>query len=183
MPDHSDAPEIRPATAAHLGAVAEIFAHYVTQTVITFTETPPTPDDWGRKLAELAERSLPFLVAEVNGQVAGFAYAGPWRAQPAYRHTAEDSIYLSPDHTGRGLGRALLEALLARCAEAGVRQLIAVIADADNDASPALHRKFGFRDAGRLTAVGHKHGRWLDTLLLQRDLPSSGPNRPLRPIR
>ncbi|WP_059013487.1 GNAT family N-acetyltransferase [Streptomyces specialis] len=163
--------EIRQATAADLDAVGEIFAHYVTHTVITFMETPPTPAEWHRKLTELTGLRLPFLVAETDGRVVGFATASPWRTQPAYRHTAENSIYLSPGHTGRGLGRALLDALLARCAEAGVRQLIAVIADTgDNGASPALHRAFGFTDAGRLTAVGHKQGRWLDTLLLQRDL-------------
>ncbi|MGK5530575.1 N-acetyltransferase family protein [Streptomyces sp. URMC 129] len=170
---------VRRATDADLGAVAEIFAHYVRHTVITFMETPPTPGEWRHKRADLTGRGLPFLVADVDGRVAGFAYASPWRTQPAYRYTAEDSIYLAPGHTGRGLGRALLEALLAGCAEAGIRRVIAVIADAgDNDASPALHRKFGFTDAGRLTAVGHKHGRWLDTLLLQLDLDPPGPPEP-----
>ncbi len=109
------------------------------------------------------------------GQVAGYAYAGPFRPKPAYRHTVEDSIYLAPGSTGRGLGRALLAALLAGCAEAGARQVIAVIADTGETASAALHRRFGFTDAGLLRQVGHKHGRWVDTLLMQRDLsPGTG---------
>jgi L-amino acid N-acyltransferase YncA len=109
-------------------------------------------------------------VAEAGGSVCGFAYASPWRPKPAYRHTVEDTVYLSPGHTGRGIGGALLSGLLARCADAGARQVIAVIADTDSDASAALHRRFGFTEAGRLAAVGRKHGRWIDTLLMQKDL-------------
>ncbi|TMU92964.1 GNAT family N-acetyltransferase [Streptomyces sp. DASNCL29] len=190
---------IRDATHADLDAIAAIFGHYVTETVVTFEETPPTVEDWARRLVELTDRGLPFLVAEVaevadgltasegddrtasegdgltvpeNGRltVAGYAYAGPWRPKPAYRHTAEDAIYLAPGRTGAGLGAALLDALLTRCAEAGVRQVVAVIADSGSDASAALHRRFGFRPAGLLAGVGHKHGRWIDTHLMQCDL-------------
>ncbi|MYZ37858.1 MULTISPECIES: GNAT family N-acetyltransferase, partial [unclassified Streptomyces] len=118
----------------------------------------------------LAGRGLPFLVAEVAGEVAGYAYAAPWRTKPAYRHTVEDTIYLAPGRTGRGLGGALLGALLTGCAEAGIRQVIAVLVDTGDDASAALHRRFGFIDAGRLTGVGNKHGRRLDTVLMQREL-------------
>ncbi|TDC78496.1 GNAT family N-acetyltransferase [Streptomyces hainanensis] len=166
---------MRPARPADLDAIAALFTHYVTDTVITFMETAPSPSDWERKLTDLTTRGLPFLVAETStGEVAGFAYAGPWRAQHAYRYTAENSIYLAPDHTGKGLGGRLLDALITACAEAGVRQLIAVIADAgDNAASPALHRRFGFTDAGRLSAVGVKHGRALDTILMQRTLSAA----------
>ncbi|MET7764765.1 N-acetyltransferase family protein [Streptomyces sp. NPDC005393] len=164
---------IRDATPADLDAVAAIFAHYVTDTVATFEETPPTAEGWARRLAELTDRGLPFLVAEVAGTIAGYAYAGPWRPKPAYRHTVEDSIYLAPGRTGEGLGRALLDALLARCAQAGVRQVVSVIADTGHDASAALHRGFGFTPAGRLAGVGRKHGRWIDTLLMQRDLTAT----------
>jgi phosphinothricin acetyltransferase len=161
---------IRPAASADLRAVAEIYAHYVSQTVITFDQVSPTVAEWQQRLDGLADRGLPFLVADVNGVVVGYAYAGPWRPKPAYRYTVEDSIYLAPDQTGRGLGGTLLGALLPRCAQAGMRQMIAVIADTGNGASAALHQRFGFAHAGRLTGVGHKHGHSIDTLLMQRAL-------------
>ena len=167
-------PVVGPATPADLERVADIFAHYVWNTAATFEEIPPTVADWHRRLDDLAGLGLPFLVARAGGEVAGYAYAGPWRRKPAYRHTVEDSVYLAADRTGQGLGRALLGPLLTRCADAGVRQVVAVIADAGADASVALHRSLGFVDAGRLTAVGRKHGRWIDTVLMQRDL---GPDR------
>lgn len=161
---------IAPATPADLETVTKIFAHYVTDTVTTFEEVPPTVDYWRQRLDDLSARGLPFLAAKIGGEVIGFAYANPWRPKPAYRHTVEDTIYLAPGWTGRGVGRALLEALLRGCEEAGVRQVVAVIADTGSDASAALHRRLGFTDAGRLTGVGHKHGRWIDTMLLQHTL-------------
>jgi len=183
---------IRAAEANDLGVIAGIFAHYVTTSVSTFEETPPTVREWENKLSSISELGLPFLVVEAGGgdgrggrgaAVAGYAYAGPWRPKPAYRHTVEDSVYLAPGWTGRGLGRMLLTALLAHCARAGARQMIAVIADSGADASVALHRACGFTDAGRLAGVGFKHGRWLDTLLLQRGLtadPAEGRQVPRR---
>ena len=161
---------VRAAAPADLGPVAAICAHYVTTTVTTFEEDPPTAADWRRRLDDLAGRNLPFLVAEQDGAVWGYAYATPWRPKPAYRHTVEDTVYISPAHTGRGLGSALLGTLLAGCAAAGARQVIAVIADTGSDASAALHRRFGFTQAGLLSGVGRKHGRWIDTLLMQKDL-------------
>jgi L-amino acid N-acyltransferase YncA len=162
------------AAAADLERVADIFAHYVTTSTVTFEDTPPAVADWQRRLDDLAGLGLPFLVAKAGGEVAGYAYACPWRSKPAYRHTAEDSVYLDPDRTGQGLGRGLLAALLAGCTRAGVRQVVAVIADTGSDASVALHRSLGFSHAGRLTAVGHKHGQWIDTVLMQRDLTATG---------
>ena len=167
---------IRAATPTDLTAVADIYAHYVRHTVITFAETSPTSADWQRQWDELAGRNLPFLVAEMSGAVAGFAYAGPWRPKPAYRHTVEDTIYLAPEATGQGMGTALLEALLAEAARAGVRQMIAVIADSGNSASVALHHRFGFNEVGRLASVGYKHSQWVDTVLLQRAL-TAGPSQ------
>ncbi len=170
-------PVVRAAAAADLEQVAAIFAHYVTQTVATFEEVPPTTADWRRRLDDLSGRKLPFLVAEAGPagrEVCGYAYASPWRPKPAYRHTVEDSVFIAPGHTGRGLGRALLGALLTACADAGARQVIAVIADTGSDASVALHRRCGFAHAGRLSAVGRKQGRWIDTVLMQREL---GPDR------
>ena len=165
---------VRPVAVEDLGTIAGIFARYVEGSVVTFEEVPPTVAHWRRKLDELSARPLPFLVAEVGGEVVGYAYAGPWRPKPAYRHTVEDTVYVAPEWTGKGLGRLLLEQLLAECTRAGVRQVIAVIADSGDPASAALHYGCGFVDAGRLRAVGHKHGRWVDTLLLQRDLTAGG---------
>ena len=167
-------PVVRAAVPADAERVAAIFAHYVTTSVATFEEVAPTAADWRQRLAERAAGNLPFLVAEDGGSVCGYAYASPWRPKPAYRHTVEDTVYISPGLTGRGLGGALLGGLLAGCADAGARQVIAVIADTGSDASAALHRRFGFTEAGRLNNVGHKHDRWIDTLLMQREL---GPDR------
>jgi L-amino acid N-acyltransferase YncA len=182
-------PVVRPAVPADTDQVAAIFAHYVTTSVATFEEVPPTAADWRRRLGELSRQNLPFLVAlggqgdregrgdrgdEAAGTVCGYAYASPWRPKAAYRYTVEDTVYISPGHTGRGVGSALLAGLLARCADAGARQVIAVIADTGSDASAALHRRFGFAEAGRLSGVGRKNGQWIDTVLMQRDL---GPGR------
>ena len=170
----SSCSHVRPALPADLGAITAIFAHYVTASVVTFEETPPGVSQWRGRLDDLAQRGLPFLVADEDGSVAGYAFASPWRPKAAYRHTVEDSVYLAPERTGRGLGGLLLRALLAECAKAGVRQVLAVIADTGEPVSLVLHRSCGFSDAGRLREVGYKHGRWVDTLLLQRDL---GPSR------
>jgi L-amino acid N-acyltransferase YncA len=161
---------VRQATAADAEAIAAIFAHYVTSSVVTFEETPLTAGQWRDRLAALAGSGLPVLVAELDGTVAGYAYATAWRPKPAYRHTVEDTVYLAPESRGHGLGRLLLDALLEACASGGARQVIAVIADTGDPASVALHRRCGFTDAGRLAEVGHKHGRWVDTILLQRSL-------------
>jgi len=180
-------PVVRAAVPADAEPVAAIFAHYVATSVATFEEVAPTAADWRRRLGELAARNLPFLVAEAaatggvvataGGSVCGFAYASPWRPKSAYRHTVEDTVYLSPGCTGRGIGSALLGTLLAGCAAAGARQVIAVIADTGSDASAALHRRFGFTQAGLLSGVGRKHGLWIDTLLMQKELESRGPTR------
>jgi len=185
-------PVVRAAVPADAEPVAAIFAHYVATSVATFEEVAPTAADWRRRLGELATRNLPFLVAEAGvagggvaeagvagggGFVCGFAYASPWRPKSAYRHTVEDTVYLSPGCTGRGIGSALLGTLLAGCAAAGARQVIAVIADTGSDASTALHRRFGFTQAGLLSGVGRKHGLWIDTLLMQKELESRGPTR------
>jgi L-amino acid N-acyltransferase YncA len=165
---------IRPATSGDLDDVAAIFGHYVTTSVATFEQIPPTTADWRRRLRDAADRGLPFLIADVDGEPAGFAYASPWRPKPAYSRTVEDTIYLAPRWAGKGLGRPLLDALLTRCAQADMRQVIAVIADTGDPASQALHRALGFTEAGHLRAVGFKHGRWIDTLLMQRDLATGG---------
>jgi L-amino acid N-acyltransferase YncA len=168
-------PVIRAAAPGDLDAVATIFSHYVTSSVVTFEDTPPTAQDWRETCDDLAARGLPFVVCECDGQVAGYAYAAPWRAKPAYRRTVESTIYLAPGRTGRGLGRRLLRALQRHCALAGVEQMIAVIADNGDPASIGLHHACGFTDAGRLRNVGRKHGRVIDTLLMQHDLTARRP--------
>jgi L-amino acid N-acyltransferase YncA len=161
---------IRPTVAADLDAIGDIYAHHVRTGVATFELDPPNAAELRRRFDAVTAEGLPFLTAELDGEVAGYAYCGPWKARPAYRHTVEDSVYLAPHSVGRGIGGRLLDTLLDDCAKAGIREIIAVIADADGAASLALHRSRGFVDAGRLKAVGFKHGRWLDTVLLQRSL-------------
>ncbi|WP_031469868.1 GNAT family N-acetyltransferase [Sciscionella sediminilitoris] len=162
--------KVRSARSADLPAVARIYEHYVRTSLATFEENPPTLADWRAKFAELAAQGLPFLVAQSGTEILGYAYIAPWRPKPSYRYTGEDTIYLAPGQSGRGLGKALLGELLTRGAEAGIRQLIAVVVDTGDPSSAALHLAFGFTEAGRLTGVGEKHGRILDTVLYQRSL-------------
>jgi L-amino acid N-acyltransferase YncA len=162
---------VRPVSPADLGSVSEIFGWYALHSVATFEESARTRAQWSQHADELARLGLPFLVAEADGAVAGYAHAGPWRRKPAYRSTAEDSVFVAPDQTGLGIGRRLLTELLTACTDAGLRQVIAVIADSGDRASVALHLACGFGHAGRLTEVGFKHGRWIDTVLMQRALP------------
>jgi phosphinothricin acetyltransferase len=158
---------VRPATEADAEGVAAVFAPYVTDSVVTFETTPPTADQWR---AKIHATELPFLVLAQGNEVLGYALATPWRPKPAYRFSVETTIYLAPGATGRGHGRRLLDDLLKRCGEAGARQAIAVVVDSGSPASRNLHRAAGFTDAGVLRRVGFKHDRWLDTLLLQREL-------------
>lgn len=165
---------VRPAAYADLEAVAEIFGHYVRETVSTFEEVPPTSGYFEDQLDDLTGRALPFLVAVSGPSVVGFAYAAPWRTRPAYRHTVEDTIYLAPTATGRGIGSQLLRALIESSRQAGARQMIAVVTDSLSTPSARLHHRLGFVEAGRLIGVGYKHGRWIDTFLLQRALGNAG---------
>jgi phosphinothricin acetyltransferase len=161
---------IRPTVPDDLDAIGEIYAHYVRTGVATFELTPPDNTEWQLRLQTVAGYGLPFLTAVLDGEIAGYAYCAPWKARPAYRHTVEDSVYVAPHALGRGVGGRLLDALLEDCARSGVREVIAVIVGAEGTGSLALHRNRGFVDAGRLRAVGYKHDRWLDTVLLQRSL-------------
>ena len=158
---------IRPAKPEDAPAIAEIYAHYVETSAVTFEESTPTVEETAERIAS---SRLPFLVAELDGRVRGYAYLSPYIERSAYRHTAQDSVYVAPDARGAGLGRALLEQLLAEGERAGVKEVVAIIAVTDDPASTKLHRAFGFREAGRLERVGFKLGRWNDTLLMQRSL-------------
>jgi len=168
------AARIRATQAADLPAIRDIYNHYVRTSTVTFDEEETELAVWEHKHELLASTGLPFLVAEgPDGAVLGFAYAQHWRAKSAYRFSAENTIYLSPDAAGRGLGTALLEALLEAAAQAGLHELIAVIEPTAAGASLALHRRYGFVDAGHLKGVGVKFGRTLDVLFLQLSLPRS----------
>jgi L-amino acid N-acyltransferase YncA len=158
---------LRAARAEHMPAVAAIFAHYVNDTAITFEMLAPSTEDWCAKLRDLELSGWPFLVATIDSHVVGYAYVTAWRPKPAYRHTVENTIYLAPEHTGRGYGQRLLKALLTLARAADARQVLAVIADTDTAVSLALHRRAGFEDVGRLRNVGFKHGLWIDTVLMQ----------------
>ncbi|MEA5453992.1 N-acetyltransferase family protein [Sinomonas sp. JGH33] len=168
---------VRAAAPGDLAAVARVYAYYVHNTVATFDEVAPSPAEWEDKFDDLVARSLPFLVAELSGAVVGFAYASPWRPKPGYRHTVEDTIYLAPEAAGQGIGRALLGALIAAAARAGKRQMIAVVSESATGPSAKLHTRFGFTVAGHLAGVGFKHGRWIDTFLLQRALSADDGDR------
>ena len=172
---------IRPARAGDLAVIRDIYNHYVRTSTVTFDEEETELGVWEHKLALLAETGLPFLVAEdADGAVLGFAYAQHWRAKSAYRFSAENTIYLSPEAAGRGLGKALLEALLDASAAAGLHEIIAVIEPTAAGASIALHRRYGFVDAGRLRNVGIKFGRSLDVLFLQKSLQDAPGERETR---
>jgi L-amino acid N-acyltransferase YncA len=161
---------IRAAIASDMDAIALIYSHHVNHGTGTFETEPPDREEIARRWGEVAARSLPWLVAEDSGEVVGYAYAAPYRARPAYRHTVEDSVYVRIDRIGSGLGKQLLPALITATRACGMHQMIAVIGDSANRASINLHRRFGFQDAGVLKDVGFKFGRWLDTVFLQRSL-------------
>ncbi|WP_312871721.1 GNAT family N-acetyltransferase [Amycolatopsis acididurans] len=156
----------------HLPGIAEIYGHYVETSIATFELEVPDEAEWARRFAAITDSGLPFLVAELDDKVAGYAYCSPWKTRPAYRQTVEDSVYVAPWAVGHGLGGLLLDTVVERCDALGIREIIAVIADTQG-ASPALHHRRGFVDAGRLRNVGFKHGRRLDTVLMQRSLGQS----------
>jgi phosphinothricin acetyltransferase len=162
---------LREVRNADLPQALAIYNHYVATSTVTFDEHPLSLAAFQSKADLILERGLPFIVAtDASGTVIGYAYATGWRPKAAYRHTAECSIYLADDATGQGLGRALLSELLDRTRLAGIRELIAVIADEGAEASVALHRKLGFREVGHLSRVGYKFGRWLGTIIMQKSL-------------
>jgi L-amino acid N-acyltransferase YncA len=170
-PEPDFAYEIRPAVAADLPDVRQIYNHYVTNTMVTLDTETRTLRTWRSKFAYLSRLKLPFLVAvSPSGQVLGYALCEPWIQKRAYRFTAEESIYLRPASTGKGLGRALLTALLAASKEAGLKQVLAVIADSGAESSLGLHRALGFKELGRMGRVAFKFDRWIGTVTMQRTL-------------
>jgi phosphinothricin acetyltransferase len=171
--DHADsAPSltIRPCEEPDVPAIAAIYAHHVRFGTASFETDPPTLPEMHRRRAELVGRGQPYLVAEANGAILGYACAGTCRPRAAYRDTVENSIYLRPDQTGRGIGKRLLPALIEACEARDYRQMIAVVGDSGHLASIRLHQHCGFRLVGTLDCVGFKLGRWLDSVFLQRTL-------------
>lgn len=162
--------EVRDAADGDMDMVAAIYAHHVRTGLASFEEIAPDPAEMAERRRGVLAQGLPYLVAVIDGAVCGFAYAAPYRARSAYRYAVEDSIYVAPDKAGRGIGFALLAALIPRCAAAGKRLMVAVIGDSANVASIGVHAKAGFRMAGVLPAVGYKLGRWVDSVLMVRPL-------------
>ena len=169
---------VRPSTEADLPAIQAIYQHAVLNGTGTFETDPPELAEMARRRQEVLSRSLPWLVAESQGQVLGYAYANYFRPRLAYRFCVEDSIYLHPDSQGRGVGRLLLAELIARCEAAGARQMVAVIGDSKNAGSIGVHTALGFEHTGMLKNSGWKFGRWLDVVLMQRQLGEGAQTSP-----
>ncbi|AQW30992.1 GNAT family N-acetyltransferase [Ralstonia syzygii subsp. celebesensis] len=162
---------VRPARLADLPAVAAIYAHHVRTGTASFELDPPDLAEMTRRFQALQDTGMPYLVAEADGNLLGYAYAGPHRARPAYRHTVEDSIYLDTAAQGRGVGTLLLDTLVRECTARGFRQMVAVVGGGqENLGSMRLHARCGFREVGVLAKVGYKFERWLDIVLMQREL-------------
>lgn len=161
---------VRDSTEADLASIQAIYGHHVLHGLATFEETPPSVVTLRGRRAEVLARGVPYLVAERDGAVVGYSYASPYRTRPAYRYSLENSVYVREDLAGQGIGRALLSALVARCGQGPWRRMVAVIGDTANVASIRLHERLGFRHVGTLHAVGFKHGRWVDTVLMERAL-------------
>ncbi len=168
-PDHIPI-TVRDGTVSDVAEVLAIYTPYVLHGLATFEVEPPAIAEMVRRREAIVAAGLPYLVASLREQVVGYAYATGYRPRPAYRHTVENSVYVSRDSHRRGVGTALLTALVARCEAGPWRQMVAVIGDSANRGSIALHRRVGFTEAGTLQAVGFKHGRWVDTVLMQRAL-------------
>jgi L-amino acid N-acyltransferase YncA len=161
-------PDVRAALPSDLDAITAIYADAVTHGAASYELEPPTTAEMTARYDALTAGGFPYIVAEASGRVLGYAYAGPFRTRPAYRFIVENSVYVSPDAKGRGVGRLLLETLVAETTRLGFRQMIAVIGDGHAQSpSVKLHERLGFRHCGRLEGSGYKHGRWLDTALMQ----------------
>ena len=161
---------IRPAAPADIPAITRIYAHAVRHGTASFELEPPDEAEMTRRQRALVDGGYPYLVAEADGVVAGYAYAGPYRTRPAYRFSVENSVYVAPQMQRRGIGRVLLDALIAECPARGYRLMIAVIGDSAQTPSIELHRAAGFKMVGAFEGVGYKFDRWLDTVLMQRPL-------------
>ncbi|PTQ68236.1 GNAT family N-acetyltransferase [Pseudomonas sp. GV071] len=166
----SNAPFVRDARDDDMPSVQAIYAHHVLTGIASFELQPPSLEELLRRRADVLSNGLPYLVAELDGEVVGYGYATLYRPRPAYGNTVEDSVYVRDGMGGRGVGQALLGEVIERCIANGRRQMVAVIGNSENHGSIALHTRMGFRRVGVFEAVGFKHGRWVDTVLMQRSL-------------
>jgi phosphinothricin acetyltransferase len=162
--------DIRACTIADLDGVQAIYAHHVRTGFGTFEEEPPPVAEMRQRFAALVAHDFPFLVSVIDGRLAGYAYAGPFRARAAYRHTCESSVYVAADAQRQGVGRALMLRLISECQRLGKRQMLAVIGDSANAGSIGLHAALGFESVGVFKNIGYKFGRWVDVVLMQRAL-------------
>ncbi|MEO9900291.1 N-acetyltransferase family protein [Nisaea sp.] len=167
--------EIRDVQQTDFPAIAEIYQPHVLNGTATFEETPPSPETMAERHDALRASGHFWICAEIDGTLAGYAYTTQHKARSAYRYTAEDSIYLAPEHSGKGIGTCLLTEVIARCRGLGFREMIAVIGDSGNSGSIGLHRKLGFRHIGTADGIGWKFGRPLDVVYMQRSLMAPGP--------
>ncbi len=158
---------VRPAAAADIPAITAIYGPAVLTGTASFEVDPPDEAEMLRRFEAITGAGYPYFVAEVDGRIAGYAYASAYRTRPGYRFTVEDSVYIAPDAQGKGVGKALLERVIARCRDDGFRLMIAVIGDSANFASITLHRRLGFRFCGTIHSVGYKFGRWLDSVVME----------------
>lgn len=161
---------IRDAVEDDFGAITAIYAHNVLHGTGTFALEPPSQDEMLASFRTIKGMGLPYILAEEDGRIAGYAYASPFRTRPGYRYGIEDSIYLAPEAVGRGLGKALLNRLIELCTARGLYTMIAVIGDGENGASIGVHRACGFTVTGTLPRAGFKFGRWLDVVFMTREL-------------
>ena len=161
---------VRASSEADIARCAEIYGHHVRHGTASFEVDPPDLAEMTKRRASVLDLGLPYLVAEGQGRVLGYAYAGNWRPRPAYKFSVEDSIYIAHDAVGQGVGTALLPVLIDQCSALGKRQMVAVIGDSAQTASIRLHASYGFAMAGTLKSIGFKFGRWLDSVLMQRAL-------------
>jgi len=161
---------VRPAGRTDIPAITRIYGHAVEHGTASFELTAPDQAEMTRRFDELTTNGFPYLVAVVDGAVVGYAYAGPYRTRPAYRFTVENSVYVAHDSLRRGVGKALLQALIDACTEKGFRLMVAVIGDSDQAASIGLYAAAGFKHVGILENIGYKFERWLDSILMQRPL-------------
>ena len=167
---NSSSVSIRACEERDVPAIAAIYHYHVLHSPATFELEPPGVEEMMARRAHFLEKGFPYLVAERDGEVIGYAYAGPYRTRPAYRFTVENSVYVRPGNLRQGVGQRLMTALLGECARQGFRQVIAVIGDSANQASIRLHEKLGFSPVGTLRSVGFKFDRWYDSVLMQREL-------------